>query len=115
MILFSIVCGVTNSSVEDPSSPSCSTTPEQCPSLASSAFGETESSNLDAFNDITPYSYTPYHLEPEENKALEHLEALKDYFLALWTEVADSVTERERVRIIQEVVTGTKGTWIVPP
>lgn len=44
------------------------------------------------------------------NKALEKLESLKDYFLGLWTEVADKVTEFDRVRIIHKVVTGTKGT-----
>ena len=59
---------------------------------------------------MSPHPYIPCYLEPEENKALDDLEALKGYFLALWTEVADKVTERERVRIIREVVTGTKGT-----
>lgn len=113
-MLFYTVCGITNSSVEDSSSPSCNTTPEQCPSLASWSFGGTESSGLDVLDDINPYSYTPCYLGPEENKALDDLEALKDYFLALWKEVAENVTEKERVRIIQEVVTGTKGMWIIP-
>lgn len=75
---------------------------------------ESDSPDLDAFKDIGPYSHTPCYREPEENKALEDLESLKDYFLGLWTEVADKVTECDRVRIIQEVVTGTKGTFLVP-
>ena len=112
--LFYIVCGVTNPSVEIFSSSSRSATPEQCPSLASSAFGETELSDQYLCNDIGPCSYNLFYLEREEDKALDDLEALKDYFLALWTEVADRVTERDRVRILQEVVTGTKGTLLVP-
>ena len=110
----SYVCGFTKSSIEESSSPCCNITPEKCPSRASWSFGEIESSNLDAFNDVNPSSYTPCYQEPEENKALDDLEALKDYFLALWMEVAGKVTERERVRIIQEVVTGSKGTWLEP-